>query len=123
MVKLVPQVDNIGPKGWRRQRRRRNLFRIVHARGAIPNEMGPTHCRGKPALINQEEEEELTTSGNWRGKHNSLSCGARRRTRRSLIPAVTGEASTTRAGGGRRRRSFKEHAQEEEERNLINLKR
>ena len=24
---------------------RRRLFRIVHARGEIPNEMGPTHCR------------------------------------------------------------------------------
>ena len=23
----------------------RSLFRIVHARGAIPNEMGSTHCR------------------------------------------------------------------------------
>ena len=34
-------------------RRRRSLFRIVYARGAIPNEMGPTHCRATPALTNQ----------------------------------------------------------------------
>ena len=26
-------------------RRRRSLFRIVHARGAIPIELGPTRCR------------------------------------------------------------------------------
>ena len=29
------------PRLWRR---RRSLLRIVHARGAIPNEMGPTRC-------------------------------------------------------------------------------
>ena len=39
---------------------RRSLFRIVHARGAIPN----------------EEEEESITSGNRSGKHNSQSRGA-----------------------------------------------
>ena len=39
-----------------------NLLRIIHARGAIPKE--------------EEEEEEFITSGNWRGKHNSLSRGA-----------------------------------------------
>ena len=30
-------------------RRRRRLFRIVHARGAIFNETGPTHGRGRSA--------------------------------------------------------------------------
>jgi hypothetical protein len=35
------------------ERRRRSSFRIVHARGAIPNEVGPTHCRATPALTNQ----------------------------------------------------------------------
>jgi hypothetical protein len=34
----------------RRRRRRRSLLRIIHARGAIPNEMGPTRCRATPAL-------------------------------------------------------------------------
>ena len=34
----------------RRRRRRRSLFRIVHARGAIPNEVGPARCRATPAL-------------------------------------------------------------------------
>ena len=34
-------------------RRRRSLIRIVHARGAIPHEMGPTRCRAMPALTNQ----------------------------------------------------------------------
>jgi hypothetical protein len=34
----------------RRRRRRRGLVRIVHARVAIPNEMGPTRCRATPAL-------------------------------------------------------------------------
>jgi hypothetical protein len=29
----------------RRRRRRRSLLRIVHARGAIPNEMGSARCR------------------------------------------------------------------------------
>jgi hypothetical protein len=45
--------------------------------------VGPTRCRVTPALTNQptrpaqeEEEEEFITSGNWRGKHNSLSRGA-----------------------------------------------
>jgi hypothetical protein len=28
------------------------------------------------ALFEEEEEEEFITSGNWRGKHNSLSRGA-----------------------------------------------
>ena len=37
----------------RRRRRRRRLLRIVHARGAIPDEMGPTRCRATPALTNQ----------------------------------------------------------------------
>ena len=32
--------------------------------------MGPTRCRA------EEEEEEFITSGNWRGKHNSLPRGA-----------------------------------------------
>ena len=36
----------------------RSLFRIVHARGAIPNEMGPTHCRATPQPQEEEEEEE-----------------------------------------------------------------
>ena len=40
----------------------------MHARGAIPNEMGSTRCRATPA----------------------------RRRRRCLLPSVTGEASTTR---------------------------
>ena len=40
--------------------------------GAIPNKVGPAHCRATPALNLQEEEE------------------------RSLLQAVTGEASTTR---------------------------
>ena len=35
------------------RRRRRSLLRIVHERGAIPNEMGPTRCRATPALTNQ----------------------------------------------------------------------
>jgi hypothetical protein len=33
------------PLGRRRRRRRRSLFRFVHARGAIPNEVGPTRSR------------------------------------------------------------------------------
>ena len=37
----------------KRRRRRRSLLRIVHARGAIPNEMGPTRCRATQALTNQ----------------------------------------------------------------------
>ena len=36
--------------------RRRSLLRIIHARGAIPNEMGPTRCRATPAL-NQSADE------------------------------------------------------------------
>ena len=45
-----------------------SLFRTVHARGAIPNEVGPT----------LEEEEEFINRGNGhgRGKHNSVSCGS-----------------------------------------------
>ena len=38
----------------RRRRRRRSLLRIIHARGAIPNEMGPTQEE------EEEEEEEFT---------------------------------------------------------------
>jgi hypothetical protein len=49
-------------EGWRR-RRRRSLLRIVPARGAIPNEMGPTRCRATPALTNQP-----TSRWGWRGQ-------------------------------------------------------
>jgi len=38
----------------RRRRKRRSLFRIVHAREAIPNEVGPTRCRATPALGGEE---------------------------------------------------------------------
>ena len=31
----------------------RSLLKIVHARGAIPNEMGPTRCGATLALTNQ----------------------------------------------------------------------
>ena len=55
----IPNVVGQTAFRRRRRRRRRSLFAIVHARGAIPNEMGPTHCRR----------------------------------RRSLLPAVSGEAS------------------------------
>ena len=37
-------------------------FKMIHARGAILNEVGPNH-----------KKEELINSGNWRVKHNSLS--------------------------------------------------
>ena len=47
---------------------RRSLFRIVHARAAIPNEMGPTHCC-----------KELITSGNWTGKAHPGGGGGGRR--------------------------------------------
>ena len=40
----------------RRRRRRRSLFRIVHARGAIPNEVGPTRGRATPALDQSADE-------------------------------------------------------------------
>jgi hypothetical protein len=38
---------------WRRRRRRRSLFRIVHARGAIRNEVGPARCRATPTSTNR----------------------------------------------------------------------
>jgi hypothetical protein len=34
------------------------------------------HCGQASAPLQEEEEEEFITSGNWRGKHNSLSRGA-----------------------------------------------
>ena len=87
---------------WRRRRRRRRkrgVYSESHARDAIPNVMGPPCCRAKPALTNQprqeeeeeegrgrviqsilrgkpnslSREEEFITSGDWRGKHNSMS--------------------------------------------------
>ena len=47
------------PYRRRRRRRRRSLLRIVHARGAIPNEMGSARCRATPAL-NQSADETRT---------------------------------------------------------------
>ena len=50
-------------------RRRRSLFRIVHARGAIPNEVGTAHCRAKKALArrgrrsDQDKEEDFLEEG------------------------------------------------------------
>ena len=38
------------------RRRRRCLFRILHARGAIPHEMRHARCRATPALTSKEEE-------------------------------------------------------------------
>ena len=35
----------------RRRKRRRSFFRIVHARGAIPNEVGPARCRATPRRL------------------------------------------------------------------------
>ena len=48
---------------------RRSLFRIIHARGAIPNKVGPTRCHAKPAF---NQKEVFITSGNWRGKDKWL---------------------------------------------------
>ena len=66
------------------------MFRIVHVRGAIPNEMATTRCRATPSLTIQptrfaprplrwlpsteKKEEEFVTSDNWTCKHTSLSC-------------------------------------------------
>ena len=46
----------------RRRRRRRSLFRIAHARGAIPIEVGPTRCRATPALNQSADETRTPTS-------------------------------------------------------------
>jgi len=51
------------------RRRNRTNITTTHAGGVIPDEMG----RRKEE---EEEEEEFNTSGNWRGKHKSLSRGA-----------------------------------------------
>jgi hypothetical protein len=37
-------------------RRRRSLLRIVHARGSIPDEVGPTRCRATPAVALSADE-------------------------------------------------------------------
>ena len=42
----------------RRRRRRRTFFRIVHARGGIPDEVGPTRCRATPASNQSADEKE-----------------------------------------------------------------
>jgi hypothetical protein len=45
-----------------RGRRRRSLLRIVHARGAIPNEMGPTRWERKRERQRERGSEELLSS-------------------------------------------------------------
>jgi hypothetical protein len=51
----------VRPRRRRRRRRsRRSLLRIIHARGAIPNEMGPRRRRRSLLRIVHEEEEEFT---------------------------------------------------------------
>ena len=35
------------------------IFRLVYARGAIRNKMGPTQCRTTPVFISQPTEEEI----------------------------------------------------------------
>ena len=42
-----------GVRRRRRRRRRRSLLRIVHARGVIPNEMGPTSWRRRRRIPNE----------------------------------------------------------------------
>ena len=42
----------------RRRRRRKNLFGIVHARGAIANEMGPTRCHATPCFDQSADDAE-----------------------------------------------------------------
>ena len=42
-------------QGGKSRGRRRSLFRIVHTRGAIPIEVGPTRCRATPALTREGE--------------------------------------------------------------------
>ena len=60
------------PPRRRRRRRRRSLLRIIHARGAIPNEMGPTRCRATPALNQGREALEA------RARREALEAHARR---------------------------------------------
>ena len=63
----VLRVSDCPPKrSDPRRRRRRSLFRIAHARGANPNEVGPTRCRATGGGVS------LTRLG-YRGKINSLS--------------------------------------------------
>jgi hypothetical protein len=82
--------------------RRRGLLKIVHARGAIPNEMGPTRCRAKEEeFIQNRTRARARFLTRWRKRRR------RRRRRRS-------SESYTRAGA---------IPNEEEESNLINLKR
>ena len=42
----------------RRRMRMRSLFRISHARGTIPNEMGPARCNAGFNESAEDEEEE-----------------------------------------------------------------
>ena len=49
LTHLVFGIASVPGGGGGRGRGGMSLFRIVHARGAIPNEMGPTHCRATPA--------------------------------------------------------------------------
>ena len=53
------------PKGEEEEEEEEGFIQIVHARGTIPNEMGPTHCHATPALTREEEEEEEESNGRF----------------------------------------------------------
>ena len=104
-------MDLGGPawsKSSRRRRRRRILFRIVHAQGAIPDEVGPTRCRAKPASISQptkrrRREEEETQESNLvnlerEGSPIAVACaGAGQPSGEEDLPLPTHENCSTKA--------------------------
>ena len=86
-----------------RRRRRKSLFRIVHARGAMPYKVRPTRCHATPAMnfgMRRRGGRSLfrivlargrsITCGNWRGTHFLIVGGLYLRTIRCRVePAQT----------------------------------
>ena len=109
---LRPKVCGLFLCADRRRRRRRSLLRIIHARGAIPNEMGPTRCRATPAL-NQSADAGLQVPA------VDLSL--------PFAPSWTwcpgGQTVSLAGGGGGGGVYLESYTREAEESNLINLKR
>ena len=73
----MPQPMHVGAWGGEEEEgeERRRIFRILNARGAILNAMGPTRCRVKLACEERRIFRILNARGDiYRHETNTLSC-------------------------------------------------
>ena len=101
LTHLVFGIASVPGGGGGRGRGGMSLFRIVHARGAIPDEVGPARCRATPALnqsADDEEENFLSRIFHTRGGIHLESLNARGDSERGETNTLSSSISVTRGG-------------------------